>query len=142
MSSLAIALKKEPFTANVKVLNYKNERVIARLVEEHGMSREEAETLFMDTLRFLSLCGGDINVSPPARIDLGWHNFILHTRDYDNFCRSCFGHFIHHEPGSGLIDVGSRLNLSETIALAESVFGELSSNWSSPRGMTCGSMGC
>ena len=32
------------------------------------------------------------------RIDDMWHIFILHTRDYAEFCHRYFGRFIHHEP--------------------------------------------
>lgn len=127
---------------NAKALAYKNDHVIDRLVGEYELGREEANVLFADTLKFLALTEGGIKLSPPARIDLGWHNFILHTREYAEFCQSCFGHFIHHEPGSGLIGTGPRLNVEETVALAREAFGALSSNWDNRRGPTCGSNGC
>jgi hypothetical protein len=31
-------------------------------------------------------------------IDAAWHAFILHTRDYESYCRERFGRVIHHEP--------------------------------------------
>ena len=27
-----------------------------------------------------------------------WHAFILHTREYMDFCQRHFGHYFHHEP--------------------------------------------
>ena len=27
-----------------------------------------------------------------------WHNFILFTQDYEGFCLSNFGRYIHHQP--------------------------------------------
>jgi hypothetical protein len=27
-----------------------------------------------------------------------WHEFILHTRQYDAFCRQVFGRFMHRTP--------------------------------------------
>jgi len=128
--------------ANVAVLNYKNPRIAQRLVGEAGLNQREAEDLFKDTLRFLSLFGNGFDLSPPARVDLGWHHFILHTQDYAKFCADCFGRFIHHEPGSAFMASPSRLDLAATVALAEGVFGPLSRNWNMARGMTCGSMGC
>lgn len=128
--------------ANVRALNYENDRIVSRLVAEEGMSVAEATQLFADTLKFLALTEGGVKLSPPARIDLGWHNFILHTRDYAEFCHSCFGNFIHHEPGSGLIGTGPRLSVEETTELARSVFGDLSENWANVRSATCGSNGC
>lgn len=130
------------FAANVRALNYKNEHIIARLAAEAALSHEDAEVLFDDTLKFLALAGNGTKLSPPAKIDLGWHNFILHTRDYNDFCQSCFGRFIHHEPGDGLTGTGPRLDVVETVALVQSFFGELSANWDNTRGTTCGSGGC
>lgn len=127
---------------NVKALNYANERIIDRLVTEGMMSRDEAYVLFADMLKFLSLTGNGKKLSPPAKIDFAWHNFILHTRDYAEFCQNCFGYFIHHEPGDGLTGTSPRWDVSETVRLISDTFGELSSNWDNIRGATCGSGGC
>jgi hypothetical protein len=35
---------------------------------------------------------------PSHTIDLGWHTFLLHTKEYKLFCRQVAGHFIHHVP--------------------------------------------
>ena len=143
MSSLsAQKLYPEHPRVNMRALNYRNDRVVARLVENDGMSQEEAEQLFSDTLKVLALADGPVKLSPSPRIDLGWHNFILHTRDYAAFCDDCFGRFIHHEPGSGLTFGGPMLNMAETADLARTTFGEISPNWGSARGATCGSGGC
>jgi len=38
-------------------------------------------------------------VSMPSQVvDELWHEFILHTRNYDAFCRRAFGGFLHHTP--------------------------------------------
>jgi hypothetical protein len=38
-------------------------------------------------------------VSMPSQVaDDLWHEFILHTRNYDAFCRGAFGRFLHHTP--------------------------------------------
>lgn len=31
-------------------------------------------------------------------VDDIWHTFILHTKDYANFCQACVGRFLHHYP--------------------------------------------
>ncbi len=31
-------------------------------------------------------------------VDVAWHGFILHTRQYAEFCKRHFGTFIHHDP--------------------------------------------
>lgn len=35
---------------------------------------------------------------PSEVADLVWHNFILHTREYMNYCQKEFGEFFHHSP--------------------------------------------
>ncbi|MBL8564486.1 MAG: hypothetical protein JNM89_02075 [Hyphomicrobiaceae bacterium] len=45
------------------------------------------------------LKGGFRYVSMPSQaVDDLWHEFILYTRSYDEFCRKAFGRFLHHTP--------------------------------------------
>lgn len=38
-------------------------------------------------------------VSMPSQVvDDLWHEFILYTKNYDQFCRQAFGQFLHHTP--------------------------------------------
>ncbi|HEX5686414.1 MAG TPA: hypothetical protein VFY73_20490 [Ideonella sp.] len=47
-------------------------------------------------------------VSMPSQVaDELWHEFILHTRNYDEFCRRAFGRFLHHTPAAALGGAGS-----------------------------------
>jgi hypothetical protein len=42
-------------------------------------------------------------VSMPSQVaDDLWHEFILYTKNYDNFCRKAFGRFLHHSPAAVL----------------------------------------
>jgi hypothetical protein len=42
-------------------------------------------------------------VAMPSRVvDALWHEFILHTRGYDAFCRRAFGRMLHHTPAQAL----------------------------------------
>ncbi len=42
-------------------------------------------------------------VSMPSQVvDDLWHEFILHTRNYQSFCRHAFGRFFHHTPAVAL----------------------------------------
>jgi len=36
--------------------------------------------------------------TPTPEVDEVWHNFILHTRLYKEYCLKNFGKFIHHNP--------------------------------------------
>jgi hypothetical protein len=45
------------------------------------------------------LQGGCRPVAMPSQVvDDLWHEFILHTRNYEHFCRQAFGGFMHHTP--------------------------------------------
>ena len=35
---------------------------------------------------------------PSQGVDDLWHEFILYTKNYDQFCRKAFGRFLHHTP--------------------------------------------
>lgn len=49
------------------------------------------------------LKGGRRPVSMPSQVaDDLWHEFILHTRAYEAFCRQAFGGFLHHTPAVAL----------------------------------------
>ncbi len=38
-------------------------------------------------------------VSMPSKVvDIAWHEFILFTREYEEFCHQEFGRFLHHTP--------------------------------------------
>lgn len=116
-----------------KIRSYKHAGVVARLRKEFGMSEDEASELFEDTKLFLCLSlTGDSCLSPTAKIDDGWHTFLLFTKDYALFCRDYLGHFVHHVPfGPDHMrsESDTQINIRE---LAASQFGiELSSNWGS-----------
>ena len=81
---------------------------MARYVKEFGGDQSAAEELFIELMRWLYLCaratepgtrGVGVSIYPEIlRIDDMWHAFILHTRDYADFCTHYFGQFIHHDP--------------------------------------------
>ena len=64
---------------------------------------DEAERLFTEVKRYLILAALD-----PARvwhmysllIDECWHQFILFTREYMDFCRQYFGRYVPHAPSN------------------------------------------
>lgn len=48
------------------------------------------------------LSGGKAVSMPSQAADELWHEFILYTRNYDQFCRKAFGRFLHHTPAVAL----------------------------------------
>jgi len=37
-------------------------------------------------------------------IDVVWHSFILHTKDYADFCQHFYGGFLHHDPPMDFVE--------------------------------------
>lgn len=112
------------------VLAYQNPDVVARLQRKLELSLDQAQALFDDVKRFLYLTSTQPGKwSPTQIIDDGWHEFILFTEDYGNFCHRYVGHFIHHHPRR----LGDASNypamIRNTVAAAYLLFGDLSPNW-------------
>lgn len=40
----------------------------------------------------------DGHLAPSPLVDVGWHAFLIHTREYAEFCRDVAGQFLHHVP--------------------------------------------
>ena len=125
-----------------EVMAYQNPGLVARLQRKLGLTEEQATALFEDTKRFLYLCGlspSGSGFSPTPTIDEGWHNFILFTRDYGEFCRQFFGRFIHHVPKNKADgEIGGKYSGERTLVAARKIFGEgLSVNWNYPAEADC-----
>jgi hypothetical protein len=62
----------------------------------------DCDKALTEAIKFLILAaenkGGQL--TPSARVDLTWHEFILFTRTYLNFCEQYLGKMIHHEPSN------------------------------------------
>lgn len=51
----------------------------------------------------LSHRAGRKTVSMPSQaVDAAWHEFILFTRNYRDFCRKALGRFLHHTPAEAM----------------------------------------
>ncbi|WP_262703804.1 MULTISPECIES: glycine-rich domain-containing protein [Streptomyces] len=76
------------------------ERLTARIVKDHDLALSLAERITAQAAAFLAACATNAGqpLKPSKAVDIGWHIFILHTRDYADFCQRVAGHFIHHVP--------------------------------------------
>jgi hypothetical protein len=51
----------------------------------------------------ISNTAGRRMVSMPSQVvDVAWHEFILFTRSYEEFCKSGLGRFLHHTPAEAM----------------------------------------
>jgi hypothetical protein len=91
------------------------------------------EHLINELCKFLLLTQLGETLTPSAKVDEVWHELILFTRLYHDFCMKYFGNFIHHQP-----DENQKLNNQRyllTIELLNQRFGNVDKNiW--PHGIT------
>jgi hypothetical protein len=75
-------------------------RLVGRVARDADVDRRLAERIVRQALVFLLACARnpDIPLAPSRMVDKGWHAFILHTREYADFCQAVAGRFIHHAP--------------------------------------------
>jgi hypothetical protein len=82
--------------------------VVQRFALKNDLPRQQADNLFTELEAFLGKAS-DQFLSPTKEIDDAWHEFILHTQLYGEYCVSRFGEFIHHVPKMSSCDgFGSR----------------------------------
>jgi hypothetical protein len=80
--------------------------LLGKLSDKHpGIVRKDAALVSRGLRQFFIayLMSGRKHVSMPSQIaDDLWHEFILHTREYQDFCKRAFGDFFHHTPAAVL----------------------------------------
>jgi len=85
--------------------SYENPSVVARIAHDERIPQAEAARWFGEMLKFLAVTNALIEElgdywpkAPPRPVDAAWHAFVLHTRDYADYCQREFGRFLHHRP--------------------------------------------
>ncbi|HEY8372141.1 MAG TPA: hypothetical protein VIL00_05305 [Pseudonocardiaceae bacterium] len=122
-------------------------RLVRRIERDHpDLAAGLPERIMREALAFLAACAQNpgASLSPTALVDIGWHTFILHTREYAEFCQRVAGRFIHHVPDEG---VGSVVEVDadgvpswarRTIeAIRRAGYTPDLELWSTPRGAKC-----
>ena len=100
------------------------------LMENKFLSSEEFEQVFIEFKKYVFLVA--VNKSNLAmmskKVDQVWHQFILFTKEYQSFCNSILGFFLHHIPRTrfSLIDSESESNF---IHLYRETFGPIPKIW-------------
>ena len=82
-------------------------RTISQRLQERYPHLNEAQTNdVVEGLRdYFHICNeaGRKMVSMPSQaVDVVWHEFILFTLQYQNFCKKAFGRFLHHMPAEAM----------------------------------------
>jgi hypothetical protein len=125
-----------------QIARFDHPDLIRQYASKNGIDPNEAAKHFVELKKFLYLCAtSDLPCAPSKALDNIWHEFILHTRDYQDFCLWFLGTFIHHQP-SDRVEVES---YARTRALAAEVFGNLDNElWPqvSTVSVSCGDGSC
>lgn len=76
------------------------DKLVGRIVTDGDVSAELAERIMDQALAFLGTCALDHAepLVPSDIVDIGWHAFILYTKEYATFCADVAGRFLHHTP--------------------------------------------
>lgn len=76
------------------------DRLVRRIVKDEAFDQATAERIMAEALAFLKACALNpgAGLGPSPAVDVGWHTFILHTKEYAEFCERVAGRFIHHNP--------------------------------------------
>ena len=69
------------------------------------LSRAQANRVTETLREYFHVCneaGRSFISMPSDAVDTAWHEFILFTRQYADFCDKAFGRFLHHTPAEAL----------------------------------------
>jgi hypothetical protein len=90
------------------IAEYPFPQTVSRKLVEHypHLTPSDAQRVVAALRNWFSICrmaGRRRMVSMPSQaVDVAWHEFILFTRDYEVFCRSALGRFLHHTPAEAM----------------------------------------
>lgn len=88
--------------------------LMSRLRSEHpALTGPDCRLIDLGLRQFFRayLMSGRRPVSMPSEaVDALWHQFILYTQSYDEFCKRAFGRFLHHTPAVALAPAQRRSN--------------------------------
>ncbi|WP_426233528.1 glycine-rich domain-containing protein [Pararhizobium sp. DWP3-4] len=89
---------------HAEALAFEAPYLVEKLLKDHVVSSsKEAEALFREVKRYLVLTASSPTIAwgmYSLRIDQIWHQFILFTRQYIEYCRANFGKYIQHAPST------------------------------------------
>lgn len=99
-----------------------NPLLIQKVSISCNVDDKSAKSYLIECLKFLHLIGvKKQKLTPSLKVDLAWHEFILFTRTYHQFCSTEFGRYIHHQPGGD--EKQNRHQFKNTLMLYALTFG-------------------
>src|ERR1700754_2463814 len=76
--------------------------IVERVREKGTLSAQQADEAVTEFRKYMALValGNPELGMHSSEVDEIWHNFILFTREYAEFCHRICGHMIHHRPNT------------------------------------------
>jgi len=71
---------------------------------------------------------------PSVAVDEAWHEFILMTRQYSDFCHHAFGRYLHHAPAGQTLEPEEK-SLANTLHQLRTSCPDPSANWAMAGGV-------
>ena len=100
------------------------------------LGKDEVVEVLTEVIKFLNLIAyAEEKLTPAKLIDLAWHEFILCTQAYADFCQVHFKRMIHHHPGG--TREANRKQYRRTLQLYRQFF-ERTKFWGSDTNGNCG----
>jgi hypothetical protein len=122
--------KPVPSLSSVKIKplvseDWLDENIIQRVQKKHSdWSRTKVMELIREYKNFLYVCARDESENvPSAEVDEIWHEHILFTKDYEDWC-NFLGRKIHHNPEK----VGEKKSFDEGFQKTKAKISDLSAN--------------
>lgn len=72
--------------------------IINQCIKKFGWSKTHAIEIYKEYIRFMSLRNQNSELSPSDKVDLLWHQHILNTKHYYDYCLYRFGELVNHDP--------------------------------------------
>lgn len=110
-----------------EVLSYENDGLVRLFSARKQMAIDESKLLFQEMKKLLWFmaqrstdAGPFVMFSEQGILDDYWHEFILITKAYHEFCDTYFGRYIHHAPHlDGIAMDGSGFGIPTALATTD-----------------------
>ncbi|WP_144394995.1 glycine-rich domain-containing protein [Pleionea sediminis] len=105
--SAKFVLSRKQKTQLAYIQNYKFNSAISKKVKEKypHLSAQDISLVLRALKDYFYICNKAKRkmVSMPSQVvDVAWHEFILFTRQYQQFCDKALGRFLHHTPAEAM----------------------------------------
>ena len=93
---------------NNSAIQYSLDWLYPWMNQQHRWSRTRFERASTELMKFMTIIKSSQKpiALPHSDVDELWHEFMVWTRQYADFCREKVGFFVHHQPNTEQFRVG------------------------------------